>query len=55
MEMYVKVYSETSQTSKMEVSADIVNGRKQLTKWTEYSILDVWKGPEYPSGMGNCP
>ena len=49
------MHLETSQTSKMEVFANIVNGWKPLTILAECSILDVWKGSEYPSDMGNYP
>ena len=39
--LWTETYSEPGQTSKMEHFAKLVNG----------SILDVWQGPEYASGL----
>ena len=44
-----EVYSEPSQTSKMEIFAKIVNSQKSWTIFTESSILDVQLGSEYVS------
>ena len=44
-----EVYSETSQTSKMEILLKIVNVINSLTFFAESSILDVWLGSKYES------
>ena len=46
-----EAYSEPCQTSKVEIFAKIVNGFCQLTIFSKRSILDVWQGSEYASGM----
>ena len=40
---------QSSQTSKMELFAKIVNGWKPLFIFTKGSILDLWLGSEYTS------
>ena len=44
-----EVFSESSQSSKMELFATIVNGWKPLTILAKSSILEVWLRLEYPS------
>ena len=45
------LYSEASQTSKMELFGKILNDFQPLTIFTKIFILDVWKSPEYISGI----
>ena len=44
-----EAYAAPSQTSKMELFAEIVNGLQQLTDFTKSSILDVWLSSECAS------
>ena len=44
-----EAYSEPSQKSTMKFSAEIVNGSKQLTIFTENPVLDVWLDSQYAS------
>ena len=41
------MYSELSQTSKMDYFSKIANDWKLSTFFKKHSILDVWHGPEY--------
>ena len=43
------MYSEWSQTSKMELFAKIVHGVQLLTIFSKSSILGVWLGSKYAS------
>ena len=45
------LYSEASQTSKMEFFGEILNDFQPLTIFTKIFVLDVWKSPEYISGI----
>ena len=42
-----EVYSESSQTCKIELYVKMVNSWKSLTIFAKNSILDVWLGSEY--------
>ena len=48
MPRYSQVYSETS---KMELSAKVINTWKPLTISVKNSIFDVWMGPEYAADI----
>ena len=48
---FADAYSEPSQISKMKLFAKIVSGIKLLTDFPKISILDVWLGFEYVSGL----
>ena len=41
------MYSETRQTSKIEIFVEIVNIFETLTIFAKVSILDVWQGSEH--------
>ena len=47
---HIEAYSETCQASKMELTAQIVSGWKQLSISAKQSIWDVWQDSEYTSG-----
>ena len=47
----VEAYSEPSWTSNMELFVEIVKGYLLLTIFAKLSILDVWLGCEYASGI----
>ena len=47
----VEAYSEHWQQSQIELFAKIVNGFQPLIIFTKSSILDVWQGSEYASGV----
>ena len=49
--LFREVYSEPSQTSKMELFAKRVNDWKLLTFFVKNSVLDVWQGSEYTSSV----
>ena len=45
------MYSETIQTSKIELFVEKINGWKPLTIFTKYAILDIWLDSEYASAV----
>ena len=51
--MGAETYSEQCRTSKMKRFAEIVYTCKVLTIFAKRSILDVWHGSEYASGMSS--
>ena len=44
-------HSEFSQKSKMELFCENISQTRLLTTVTENSILDIWLGSEYASGV----
>ena len=44
-----EAYSETSQTSKTECFAKIVDSEKPVTIFSKFSILNIWQDSEYAS------
>ena len=44
-------YWEPSQTSKMKLFVQIVNGLQPLTIFAKSSILDIWVGTEYATAQ----
>ena len=48
--MVPKAYLECYQRSKIESCANIVKGKRLLTTFTKFSILDILQGSEYASG-----
>ena len=53
LEANLEAYSETYQTSKIEVFTKIVNGFSFLTIFTKSSILDIWQDSEFASEPSN--
>ena len=47
----IEAYSEPCQISRIVLLAEICNGWKPLTSFTRSSILDVYQGSEYVSGI----
>ena len=45
------MFSESSPTSKMEPFGKIIKNFLRLTIFAKSSILDVWQGSEYASGI----
>ena len=46
-----EAYSKTCQTSKMKLFVNMVNDYKPLNIFAKSSMLDVWQGSEYASGI----